>query len=199
MTASIKVMRASREGMAASLQTMRASVRTMTASAEAMRAWHRRHGGVGPNIARIAPSNEHIAPNNGGIAGNNDGIGQSNARITPSNARVTPDNDGIGRNHRAHTKNGVLDLPECGGRSKCPLRSHLHDEAKEKVAPGCPPMPLPRDPPLRAGLCVGPYAAISCASSVVDWLLFALGTKRCFMSSFCSWSLVSPAGVLSMA
>jgi hypothetical protein len=26
-----------------------------------------------------------------------------------------------------------------------------------------------------------------------------LGTKRCFMSSFCSWSLVSPAGVLSMA
>jgi len=178
-------MRASVRTMTASLETMRASVRAMTASVQV----------TGASVQVMRAPVQTMRASSVTMAASVQTMRASFQPMTASLRTMTAYKAIIAR----IGKNGVLHLPRASHRSKCPHRSHLHDEAKEKVAPGCPPMPLPRDLPLRAGLCVGPYAATSWASSVVDWLLFALGTKRCFMSSFCSWSLVSPAGVLSMA
>lgn len=50
----------------------------------------------------------------------------------------------------------------------------------------------------RRGVSDWSYAANSVSSGVV-WFRFALGTNRCFMRAFCSWTLEAPAGVLSMA
>ena len=94
-------------------------------------------------------------------------------------------------------KSAVFDLPEAAG--KAIVSPGANSTTAKKVAPGCYPMPL---------LAILPggkidegrsYAASSSVSSVVGWLLFALVTKRCLISAFCSCTLDAPAGVLSIA
>lgn len=103
-----------------------------------------------------------------------------------------------GRGPRQRRKKRRFRLAGGRGQRNGFSRSQLHDGTK-KVAPGCYPMPLLAILPegrIEEGRS---YAASSSVSSVVGWLLFALVTKRCLISAFCSCTLDAPAGVLSIA
>lgn len=142
--------------------------------------------------AALPATNGGIPPPDGGTARRKDGI-------APDDERFARRKGGIGGDPRPHRKKrrfalAANRLPEQESSTEPSPRRN-----KRKSGTGVQPDATSTRPALAGRSLCWSYAASSSVSSVVDWLLFALGTKRCFMSSTCSWSLAWPAGVLSTA